>query len=299
MDELDRLLAESMRDHAGDAPGDDGLLGSVHRRSARYRRQRIATVLSAAVVMLAVAVPAVLVLLSRAPEVAPAEDPLVAGYTLPVFPYTLPASAGLRAPVASMRDGDLTAFFEAPEQVRHADTTITVSTRRPAQSGTPSAVTVRGHAGTLSTVDVAPAKQLTLVWPESAGRWIRLATDDTYTPQQVVHLADSLTPAAVPVLPPFRLDYSPAGLAVTTVTASRISFGTVEVVLRKRRPLPAANTTVGANRADLTRTAGSATLTVDVPDWDATLQIRATGLGDADLLRFAAGVHILNRSDPE
>jgi hypothetical protein len=296
MDELGRLLAETMRENAVDAPGDDGLLGSVHRRSTRYRRRRIAVALSAALAALVAGLPAVLVA-TRPPEPVAPSDPLVAGWTAPVFPYTLPASAGLKAPVASMRDGDPTAFFEATEDRHHADTTVTVLSREPGSTGSAEAVEVRGHQGTLSTVDVQPAKQLTLVWREAQGRWIRLATDDTYTPHQVVRLAESLIPAAVPVLPPFRLDLSPAGLATTTVTASRMVFGAgqVSVVLYQRRELGPINQTVGAYPASLR----DGTLDIDVTDWNATLSITSDGLlDDADLLRFAAGVHILNRSDP-
>ncbi|GAA0553767.1 hypothetical protein GCM10010172_40420 [Paractinoplanes ferrugineus] len=304
--EWSRLLAESLRANADDAPSDDGLLSSVRLRSSRYRRRRIATVLAAAVVTLAVVVPAALLSAARTDRTGPAPaapDPqrLVAEFSAPAFPYTLAASAGLRPPVASMRDGDLIAFFEAPEPLHHADTTVTVSARPPASAGDPISVRVRGRTGTLTTVDREPARQLSLVWSE-AGRWIRLATDDTYTPQQVVQLAEALVPASIPVLPPFRLDLSPAGLEVSTVTQSRISFGALEVILRKRRPLGATDRTVGPYPASLTRGPAGTTLDVDVTDWDATLEIRAAsslGLDDAQLLRFAAGVHILNRSDPE
>ena len=242
------------------------------------------------------------------PSATSASVKLVAGFTAPAFPYALPADDGLRAPVASMVDGGLIALFEATEQQHHADITVTVSPQRPAFAGKASEtpVRVRDHAGTLRTIDVQPTSQYTLYWQESAGRWIRLATDDTYTPQQVVALAESLSPASVPVLPPFKLDLAPAGLAVDTVTASTMSFrgaaGTFKTVLRKRHRLAATNETVGSYHALLTHDSGRATLDVDVTDWDATLEI-TVGAGltmtDADLLRYAAGVHILNRSDPE
>jgi len=238
---------------------------------------------------------------------------LAAGYTAPVFPYTLPAVDGMTGPVASMRDGNLIAFFEATELNEHADITVTVSSRKPAFSGpaTETPVQVRGHAGKLRTVDVQPARQLTVYWPEPGGRWIQLATDDTYTPQQVVDLADALTPASVGVLPPFRLDLSPAGFVTLTVTASTMSFSAsatapatnrITAVLRKRKPLSSADEKVGPYAASLTHDAGGAVLRVDVTDWDATLEITVGSgvrLSDADLLRFAAGVHILNRSNPQ
>jgi hypothetical protein len=298
MDDLDRLVAETMHAAAGHAPTDDGLLGKVHRRSARRRRRHIAGL--SAVVALVVGIPLVVALLTGTPgspePMPPATVPvrLSPGYTGPVFPYTLPPTAGMKAPVASMQGGNLIAFFEAAELRHHADTTVTVSSGKPALTGAP--VQVRGHTGTFRTVEAYPAKQLTLYWPESPGRWIQIATDDTYTEHQVIALAGALTAASVPILPPFRLDLSPAGLAPDTVTASRMRFrgpaGELEVVLRKRQPL--------ARSGELTGDAARRTLTVDVPDWDATLVVTSSlGLTDADLRRFADGVHILDRSDPE
>jgi hypothetical protein len=322
MDDLDRLLAETMRDAAEQAPSDEGLLNTVHRMSGRYRRQRLATVLSALAAVLAVGIPTVVVLVARTsagvPAVsrpAPSGDAvrLVAGWTAPVFPYTLPAAAGLKAPVTSIDDGNPVAFFEATEQLHHADTTVTVSSQKPAfaGSGSETPVQVRGHSGILRTVDVHPAKKLIVYWPESPGRWIQLATDDTYTQAQVVALADSLEPASVAVLPPFRLDLSPAGFVTGTVTESTMSFrpstaapatDELRVVLRKHRPLATTDQTVGPYPASLTHDAGRVTLDVDVTDWNATLEVTAgpgLAMSDADLLRFAAGVHILDRSNPQ
>jgi hypothetical protein len=118
-----------------------------------------------------------------------------------------------------------------------------------------------------------------------------------------VALADALVPASIPVLPPFDLDLSPAGWTTDTVTASTMIFRTpgadLTVVLRERRPLSGTGRSVGAYRASLTRTAHRITVEVDVTDWNATLEVSASTLTEDDLLRFAAGVHILNRSDPE
>jgi len=356
MDDLDRMLAETMRNAAEQAPSDGGLLSTVHQRSRRYHRRRIATGLSTAAAVLAISIPFGTVLLthsesgpptpsvvpaaptvgspspspslapapSRSPSAQPARTSspsvtptkattgvvrLVEGYTAPTFPYTLPVSAGLKAPFASIQDGRPIAFFEATELQEHADVTVTVSTRKPVftGSGTQASRAVRGHAGTLRTVDTQPARKLTLFWRESSTRWIQLATDDTYTPAQVVALADALSPAAIAVLPPFRLDLTPAGLVADTVTASTMSFRTtggdrVAVVLHRRQTLARTTDTVGRYQALLTRDAAGATLSVDVPDWDATLVVTVDAgltVTDADLLRLAAGVHILNRSDPK
>ncbi|BCY09616.1 hypothetical protein [Actinoplanes sp. L3-i22] len=357
MDDLNRILAETMHDAAGQAPAGVGLLADVHGRSRRYRRRRVATLtaVAAAVAVVAAAVPILTVLTGRPQHTTPpaASAPVVpltptsaapspaasarsrpssqvtsssaksaagtgtvtltAGWKAPTFPYTLPATDGMSAPVGSMSGGNPVAFFEATELQHHADVTITVSARKPT-FGTAAGETarqVRGHAGTLRTVDATPAKQLTLYWKESSSRWIQLATDDTYTPDQVVALADAMTGGAVAVPPPFDLDLSPAATVTDEVSASRMVFrspaaapgaGGFATVLRKRQQLSGVNRKVGGRDAVLTRRTGEVTLAVDVPDWDATLQITVGGgltISDADLLRYAAGVHVLNRSNPE
>ncbi|GAB7039265.1 MULTISPECIES: hypothetical protein [Catenuloplanes] len=354
MDELDRLLAETMHDAAGRAPSDDNLLRGVHARSRVIRRRRtITTGVSAVVAVVAVGVPVVAVLAVRpepvvppaatAPAVPPSptaaattspspsaappsssppssvapppesEAPaatavtLTEGWTAPVFPYALPAADDRRAPVATMSGGDLIGFFETTDPEREADITVTVSGARPS-FGTPGTETtrqVRGRAGTLRTVDVQPARQLTLYWQESPNRWVTLTTDDTYTPDEVVEWAGALVEASIEVQPPFRLGLSPAGLTTTTVTKSRMIFtgpGDVSLILRKRQQLTGADRTVNGYAAALTRDDAGARLTVDVRDWDATLEITVTGdltVSDADLLRLGTGVQLLTRSDPE
>ncbi len=328
MDDLNRMLAESMHDAAGHAPSDAGLLGSVHARSRRYHRRRvvIVTALAAAVVVAVAGIPIVTVLTGRPePALPPAASAspsaprvtsgtgavrLSAGWKAPAFPYTLPATDGMSAPAASMRNGNLIAFFEATELQHHADVTITVSAREPefTSQADQTPISVRGHAATLRTVNVSPAKQLTLYWKESSTRWIQLATDDTYTPDQVAGLADSMTSASIAVRPPFDLDLSPQGLIADTVSDSRMTFRRAggdagfRTVLRKRQQLTGINHKVGGHDAALTHSDGRVVLSVDVTDWDATLEITVDGgltISDADLLRYAAGVHILNRSNPE
>ncbi|MFY1700607.1 hypothetical protein ACN28G_02470 [Micromonospora sp. WMMA1923] len=364
MDELDRLLAETLRGADDRAPTDAGLLDTVHRRSRRYHRRRIATRLTAAAAVLAVGLPALSVLTTgpdpvgppldvvppvTAPPVTPTPTPppattsarperttpapsatgstpprgtvpatravtLTDGWSAPRFPYTLPAAAHRQTPVASMSDGDLVGFFETTDW-HEADVTVTVSARRPTfpagSAASEQEIRVRGQAGTLRTVDVRPAKQLTLYWRESSNRWIQLATDDTYTPAEVVALAESLSAASIAVLPPFELARSPADLVTDTVTRSRMTFrapgsapGTdgLSTVLRERRQLTGVNQRVNGDDAVLTRRDGRVTLAVDVTNWQATLEITVGNgltISDADLLRYATGVRILDRSDPE
>jgi hypothetical protein len=158
---------------------------------------------------------------------------------------------------------------------------------------------------------VKPAKQLSLYWQESAGQWIELDTDDTYTPSRVVALADSLKPAAIAVLPPFDLGLSPVGLVTDTVSASRMTFrlpsappgmAGLSTVLRKKQQLKGINKTIDGYDAVLARDGANVTLSIDVPDWNATLVITVGNgftMSDDDLIRYATAVQVLNRSDPE
>ncbi|MDR7276872.1 hypothetical protein [Catenuloplanes atrovinosus] len=356
MDELDRLLAETMHTAAGRAPSDDGLLHTVHERSRRYHRRRVITSLSAVAAVVAVGVPFVSVLATRpnselppaatapavppsrtasatpspspspsVPSSAPPSSPasparsadapgatavtLAEGWTAPAFPYTLGDNDNRNAPVASMDGGDLIAFFETTDPERDADITVTVSAARPSfgTAGSEAATRVRGRDGTLRTVDVQPARQLTLYWQESPSRWITLATDDTYTPEEVVAWADGLADAAIAVRAPFQLGLSPTGLTTETVTRSRMVFaspgtGGISLVLRQRRTLTGVNQKVNGDDAALTRDTAGTRLAIDVRDWDATLEItvgEGLTLTDADLLRLATSVRILTYSDPE
>ena len=334
MDDLDRLLGETLRDAAGRAPSDHRLLDTVHRQSRRYHRRRVVTWVSAAAAVVAVGLPFAVVQNTRpgpsappmvtapagsgpspsAPGSAPAGAlTLTGGWTAPTFPYALPATDGMTAPVISWNGGRRSAFYEATELRHHADIVVTVSDREPefTTPATEDPMEVRGHAGILRTVDVRPARQLSLRWRESENRWIQLATDDTYTPGQIVALAESLRPASIAVLPPFDLALSPAGLITDTVTPSRMTFrragsapgaGGFSTVLRRQRALTGINQEVNGYQAALTHHDGSSRLAVAVTDWDATLEVTVSNgltISDSDLLRYATGVRILNRSSPE
>jgi hypothetical protein len=238
---------------------------------------------------------------------------LTAGYTPPRFPYRLVRTDGLRPPALSVTDGETVAFYAATEQRHHADTTVVVSPRRPVFTGTAveKPVVVRGRTGTLRSAPGKPTAQVVLYWPEAADRWIRMSTDDTYTPEQLVALADSLVPAPAPVPPPFRLALSPAGFVTTTISPSTVAFrpsatatatDELSIVLRRRRPLSGATEQVGPYRGSLRHEPAGTTIDVDVTDWEATLRVtagRGLAVTDADLVRLASGVEVLDRSDPE
>ena len=238
------------------------------------------------------------------------------GAAAPVFPFrpVVTPSGGLADPVVTLTGGELSAYFEAHDGVHGADVTIRVGPRRPAfdepadRAGpvreTPQQV--RGHVATLRTVTIAPASRLSLYWLEKPGQWVRVDTDDTLTDAEVVRLADALAPAAVPVPTPFRLDLVPAGMDLDTSTPSAMAFrppggSAVTCRLLAAQSLTGATVPVGPYRGTLRRVDSGATLTVARTDRDATLVVQVPArysVTDADLIRFAAGVHVTDSAEP-
>ncbi|WP_345301220.1 hypothetical protein [Dactylosporangium matsuzakiense] len=97
------------------------------------------------------------------------------GYTAPTFPYTLPATDGMKAPVASMDSGNLVAFFEAID-IRHHYTTATAApvdaasrVHRRAARGRLQTVLAAHERDAAHLVDVKPRKRAAhiLYWPLS------------------------------------------------------------------------------------------------------------------------------------
>jgi hypothetical protein len=234
---------------------------------------------------------------------APASDGSVRlappAYRLPVFPFqpgTTPIG-GLKPPVVTLDAGELVAYYEARDPVRGADVTIRVGPRRPtfgpgaAGPVREAARRVRGHPGTLRTVEVAPANQLSLYWPE-AGQWVRVDTDDTLTDDEVVRFADALAPASVPVVAPFRFDLVPIGAVLDTATPST-------VVLRAGQAAISCTLVAGRRSPGISRTSAGTTLTVALAGATVLVQVPARyPISDADLARFGAGVHVTDRAEP-
>jgi hypothetical protein len=231
-------------------------------------------------------------------------------YVTPVFPFrpTVTPVGGLAPPEVTLAGGELVASYAANDPVAGADVDIRVGPRPPgltdpADHAGPVQETphqVRGHPGTLRRVVVAPANRLSLYWPEAPGQWVRVDTDDTLTDAQLVRLADALAPAAVPVVTPFRFDLVPAGMVLDTSSRSEVAFrppgGTalVDCALVGPRPLTGPTVRVGGYDGVLHRTATGATLTVALDDRGETLVVQVPAeypISDADLTRFAAGVH--------
>ncbi|GGQ77214.1 hypothetical protein [Couchioplanes azureus] len=328
MSDIDRRVRESLHEHAERTPAASSLLADVHRRSARLGRRRRLTALGAGLAaVLAVAGVAGTVawpgggspsrLAAQPPQ--DVHDPS-AGLSLsppsaadvPVFPYRpgVTPAGGLAPPVVSVEAGWIVAYYEAKDPVRGADVTVSVGAGRPRFAAPAGPVGESPHrlrgdrTATLRRVSVTPAAQLSLYWQESPTRWVRIDTDDTLTDAELVNFANRLRPDTVPAAAPFRLDLAPAGMPVDTVTTSTMSWrpaggtGTdadrISCTLIGARPLTGPTTPVGRYRGTLRRTAADTTLTVALDDRGQSLVVRVPArypVGDADLIRFAAGVH--------
>jgi hypothetical protein len=236
----------------------------------------------------------------------------------PVFPFRpdVAPTGGLAPPVVTLAAGELTAYYAAKDPVRGADVTIRVGPRppsfdAPADRAGPvheTAQQVRGHPATLRTVTVAPANRLSLYWQETPGQWVRVDTDDTLTDAEVVRLADALAPATVPVVAPFRPDLVPAGMDLDTSSRSVMAFrphgesAIVRCTLIRAQPLVGPTVALGGYRATLRRASGAATLTVAIDDRHANLVVQVPArypVSDADLIRFAAGIHLTEDAEPQ
>jgi hypothetical protein len=239
-------------------------------------------------------------------------------YSVPSFPYqpgTTPVG-GLAAPIVTLQAGRLQAYYYAKDPVRGADVRVTVSPTRPTFANPAGPVReapeqVRGHAGTLRTVDVSPAKQLSLYWQESSARWVRVDTDDTLTDNEVVQFADTMSAASVPLVMPFRLGLAPVGMELDTVTRSELAFRPVvepsgtgaplTCTLVAHQPVHGTKVSVGANQGGLTRTAAGVSLAVAL-DADRTLLLQVPAhyqISDTDLVRLAAEVAVTDEAVPQ
>jgi hypothetical protein len=122
-------------------------------------------------------------------------------------------------------------------------------------------------------------------------------TDDTFTDVDLVRFADALSDARLPVVVPFRFDLAPDGMVLDTATPSRMALrpadgtDTVSCTVLNRKP----------GRGGPTRTAAGATLSVPLDDPALTLLVQVPAryaIGDADLARFAAGIHLTADARP-
>lgn len=233
------------------------------------------------------------------------------------FPYLLdPTVAGRMHPnpTVTLVKGVLQAAYEARDGERDADITLTVSPVEPRfpPASAPVRETpqrVRGHQGTLRTVDLRPAAEITLTWQQRPGQWVQLRTDDTYRDRQVVTFAEGLAPGRLSGAAEFAFATAPAGATLTTSTASGVGFGVrgqdgpaaLTVTLLTPRPLSGAPVRVAGRPGAVSSDASGTHLLVDVPDRGAVLRVSVPAgytLAPGDLVRFAAGIHVSRQAVP-
>ncbi|MBT8224300.1 MAG: hypothetical protein HKP61_00725 [Dactylosporangium sp.] len=241
-------------------------------------------------------------------------------YAMPDMPFLFPSpvAADYQTPVVTLQRDALVAYYATRDPRDGADVTLVVTRHRPTfrqPAGAVSETThrVRWKSGTLRTAWVSPAAQLTLYWQESSTRWVQLKTDDTFTDDDLVDFGNALVKADLPIAVPMRLDQAPAGMTLETATPSMLAFRpehasragslsatSLSCTVVEYRPLAGTTVMVGKNRGILTRDHHGALLTVNLSSWHLTLLVEVPAqyaVGDADLIRFAAGVHLTEQAE--
>lgn len=327
MRELERALAETLREHAGGAPPDAGLLARVHRRSDRLHRRRQGLIASGG--LLATAAAGALLLVAPWPGRPAAPSPAVVGpSTTTVATTTAPAitppstaagslrfvagslpalslplgldpaiADGWDPAVVEVSGGAVQATYFPHDPDGDADLVLRRTPSRPpaperAGAGA-SAVTVRGVGGQLYTVPDPGLRKLVLVWPEGGG-WLSLQTDDTYSPARLRQFADGLTAQSLRPPNPVRFERIPLGLAPTRVIQSEVGFG-------PKLRIQVVGPQVPVSGGVVQRVGGTARVVVGFEDDERRLQVTVTpagAVGDADLLVFAAGLRLTEDANP-
>jgi hypothetical protein len=316
MSQIEELVRATLNDRTGQAPSAGGLLTAVHRRSQRRRRNRAAALggtlaLAAGLVVagpnLSVRIPP---LHARANDavagngpalVAPTYRPLVFPFTPGVWP------AGLAEPVLDVRAG--VASMRYPAQTRTGPALNVSVGSQPIDD--PSAgrqpQRVRGHDATLGTWQAGDQIWLVLSWRESADEWVQIQAVGM-SANIVASYADALLPRPVPVAVPFTFDLVPQGWLLTSVTPGSMAFGPptdpvtadyqhqLVVDLERLDNPPAGSPVQVAGRPGRLSTSGQ--LWIDLGNQQALYIQQPPGLGTADLLRFAAGVHLTPVAKP-
>jgi hypothetical protein len=319
MYDVEERLREALRRHADDSPTGSTMLTTVTATSARARRRaRLATLasgLGAVLVVGGVAVvagtdptgPTPPLPVAAAPSRPPTSDALKPAAPMNlVFPYTAtPLTSGdevqamLVGGVLQLLVGGGVTVETAPVQPQ------------PAPPGTPAQPgQARGHTAVVRQWDADGGHHTLLTWPETPNQWIAVQGADTVTATQLGTVAQSLVPAAVRVKVPFTFDLVPATSTVDNLAPSAVTFcppgvnpgaawiGKVAVMLdgNARGPGNPADHPVKVGGRDGVITNGPGARSLAVPRDDGTTLIvqdtTAHPMSDADLVRFAAGIHV-------
>jgi hypothetical protein len=305
VDDIERLVRVTFSDRAAavEAPADLVRAARGRARQARRRAQSVGVAVAAAAVLLAV--PAATRLWAPTPEstvdvaAAPAREVAV-----PPFPFTptvpLP---GYGEPIAELFAGVPALRYDGgPDRWL----TVTVTAERPAAP--PWDVAPESHNTAVherkAVLELTPAGSA-LTWQAADGRWLRVEADQHLTRADLVGYAAGLVPGPVPVRWPFTFDAVPPGVVADEVSRAAVAFrpesappshgfaGKLTVMLSMTAEVQPGGrpVAVGGRAGWLTAQSGTDTLAVDLGDGRTLVIQSQTGLSEADLVAFAAGVH--------
>lgn len=298
MNDIEHLVRVTLTDRAAavGAPADLAHSARGRARHARLRVQAVGAAVAAAAVLLAVPVATRLWSPEPGSTVDVGAAPAPAVVDAPPFPFTptvpLP---GYGEPIAELSAGVPGLRYDGGGTDRWL--TVSVTPERPAPPA-PKAygVAVRDREATL---EVGPDGS-TLTWQEADGRWLRVEGDRHLSRGDLTGYAAGLVPGAVPVRWPFTFETVPPGIVPDVVSRAAVSFrpessppshgftGNLTVMLSDTAEVAPSGraVTVGARTGWVT----GSTLLVDLGDGRTLVIQSEIGLGEADLVAFAAGV---------
>ncbi|BCB73831.1 hypothetical protein GCM10022251_13440 [Phytohabitans flavus] len=301
MDDIEHLVRVTLTDRAAEVGASADLLRAARGRAHRGRRRVQAAGVAVAAAAVLLAVPAVR---SWTPE--PGSTVEVAAprtpEPVPPFPFTPGVSLpGYGEPIAELSAGQPTLRYNGG-----ADHWLTVAVfdGRPATprwDAQPKsyAVAVRDRKASLELGSTG----FVLTWQETGGRWLRVEADRQVTREALIGYAAGLTPGAVPVRWPFTFDAVPPGTVPDVVSRASVSFrpesappshgfsGKLTVMLSDTAEvMPSGRpVAVGARTGFLAIRSEASILTVDLADGRTLVVQSEIGLGEAELVAFAAG----------
>ncbi|HEX6684424.1 MAG TPA: hypothetical protein VF062_16600 [Candidatus Limnocylindrales bacterium] len=325
-------MRESLRRNAGRAPRGDRMLSWVRLESRRRKRRRDVAMAAVTATVLLGGVVGASSLTARpavGPQIETLEVLQPGGPTRTSisFPFTPQrALAGSASPVLILSAGKLTLTYDGTDA---ADATVTVGgtppqaggtppqvggtppqvAGTPPQAGTPVAVSVRGHAGSHSLLRPPSSPPLrVLSWQERPDMWVEIRAPQSETLEDLTAYALALRAESMTQPLPFEFDLVPAALTMDNANPSAVTFAPpgvpaidgftdrVAVMLEVAGKVPVNGRPVAVQGRDgwLSETDGATMLRVDNRDGRVlTIQVdHDIHLSEADLLRFAAGVHV-------
>ena len=300
MDDIEHLVRVTLTDRAAvlEAPSDLGRRARG-RASAARRRARAAAGVAVAAAAVLLAVPAATRM--WAPPQSSTVDAAAAPSTrleVPAFPLTPGVSLpGYGEPVAQLSAGVPWLSYDggADRWLR-----VSVTEAEPHVAAKSLAVVVRERKASLE----AGSERLVLTWRAADGRWVRVEADRHLGKDALIGYAAGLTPGAVPVLWPFTFDVVPPGTVTDVVGPAAVCFrpeaaepsgafvGKLTVMLSYTAEVsPSGRPVMVGGRGGWLAEGGTDVLSVALGDGRTLVVQSEIGLGEAELVAFAAGVN--------